>query len=310
MSTLFLPSRRAFLQQGSLVLLAAGRPGRAMGWQADAAALQIGLLTDVHYADRPPQGTRFYREALGRTTAAVERFNERKCELAVMLGDFIDSADDEAGELAHLHAIEKTYAEFTGERHYVLGNHCVSRLTKEQFREHTGGRATHYAFDHAGIHFVVLDACYRADGVAYGDNNFVWTDTDIPESQRDWLRADLKSNPRPTIVFVHQRLDDAKDYTVKSAPAVRKILEDSGQVLAVLQGHSHANAYQAVGGIHYVTLRALVERSGAANNAFSILHVDSKGHLKIEGFQQQSNYEWPKGSLRSAPEADGSNGAG
>ena len=295
MSALSSHSRRDFLQQGSLVLLAASCTTRANGQQAPPAPLQIGLLTDVHYADRPPTGTRFYRESLDKAAVAVKQFNERKCELAVMLGDFIDSAADEAGELAHLTAIEKVYAEFTGDRHYVLGNHCVSKLTKEQFRESTGGRAEHYSFDHGGFHFVVLDACYRADGVAYGKENFVWTDTDIPESQRDWLRADLKSNPRPTIVFVHQRVDDAKDYTIKSASLVRRILEESGQVLAVVQGHSHANAYQTVHGIHYVTLRAVVEQSGASNNAFSILQVYPEGDLKIEGFQRQTSYEWAKG---------------
>jgi len=52
-----------------------------------------------------------------------------------------------------------------------------------------------------------------------------------------------------------------------SAPEVRQILEDSGNVSAVFQGHSHQNDYRDINGIHYCTMRAVIEGSGAANNA-------------------------------------------
>ena len=39
-------------------------------------------------------------------------------------------------------------------------------------------------FDRGGFHFVVLDACFRSDGVPYGRKNFKWTDTKIPPAER------------------------------------------------------------------------------------------------------------------------------
>jgi hypothetical protein len=58
------------------------------------------------------------------------------------------------------------------------------------------------------------------------------------------LTADLRATDRRTIVFVHQGLDVSDDHGVKNAPEVRRVLESTGRVLAVFQGHSHENDYQ------------------------------------------------------------------
>ena len=53
-------------------------------------------------------------------------------------------------------------------------------------------------------------------------------------------------------MFAHQRLDVTNDYCIKNATDVRKVLEASGKVLAVFQGHNHKNDYNEIGGIHYM----------------------------------------------------------
>lgn len=259
---------------------------------ASRPALRIGLLTDPHYADIPAKGKRHYRESLDKVRAAVERFNEAKADFAVELGDFIDEATTVEGELAHLKTVEAEFAKFRGPRHYVLGNHCVWTLTKEQFRANCAAKPAPYSWDHAGFHFIVLDACFRADGTAYGAKNFKWTDTEIPEAQRRWLAEDLAAARKPTIVFVHQRLDITGEYVVKSAPAVREILERAGNVLAVFQGHHHRNDYREVGGIHYCTLMAMVEGNSAEDSASGVLEVFRDRSLKLNGAFKQSSYAW------------------
>jgi alkaline phosphatase len=263
-------------------------------------ALRIGIVTDCHYADRDRNGTRFYRESLDKLPEAIDKFNSFRLDMAVELGDFIDEAADAAGEIEHLQKIEEIYAQFKGERHYVLGNHCVWSLTKEQFLDHCGMERPHYSFDKGEFHFIVLDACFRQDGAAYGGKNFIWHDTFIPVAQLDWLRGDLASTRRPTIVFCHQRLDFSPndprpnwDLTVKNAPAVRKIFEESGRVLAVFQGHSHQNEHRELGGIHYCVMRAIVEGSGADQNGYSVANLYADGSIRVEGFRRQRNYEWP-----------------
>ena len=289
-------TRRAFLKRGALVLGVASPVADSLA--ADSVStptLRIGLLTDPHYADIPAKGKRHYRESLAKVRAAVERFNEAKADFAVELGDFIDEATTVEGEIAHLKTIEAEFAKFRGPRHYVLGNHCVWTLTKDQFHANCAAKRGPYSWDHAGFHFVVLDACCRADGTAYGAKNFTWTDTEIPEQQRRWLSEDLAASRKPTIVFVHQRLDITGDYAVKSAPAVREILERAGNVLAVFQGHHHRNDYREVGGIHYCTLMAMVEGNGADDTASGVLEIFRDGSLKLNGAFKQSSYAWKTG---------------
>ncbi|MBM3830192.1 MAG: alkaline phosphatase [Verrucomicrobia bacterium] len=286
-------TRRAFIRRGALVLSATASLADSLA--ADSAAapvLRIGLLTDPHYADIPAQGKRHYRESLSKVRAAIEHFNAAKADFVVELGDFIDEAARVEGEIAHLKTIEAEFAKFRGPRHYVLGNHCVWTLTKDQFYANCAAKRAPYSWDSAGFHFIVLDACFRADGVAYGAKNFTWTDTEIPESQRRWLAEDLAATRLPTIVFVHQRIDITGDYAVRSAPAVREILERSGRVLAVFQGHHHRNEHRLVGGIHYCTLMAMVEGNGAEDTASGLLEVFRDGSLKLDGAFKQLSYAW------------------
>ena len=99
------------------------------------------------------------------------------------------------------------------ERHYVLGNHCVFTLTKEEFFANTKARPAPYSFDvplqgaSGAMHFVVLDACFKADGTPYGRRNADWRDTNLPASQVQWLADDLAKTKNPVIIFAHQRLD-------------------------------------------------------------------------------------------------------
>lgn len=285
--------RRAFLSGGTLVLGSAAWPGgRVLAAETESPVLRVGLMTDLHYAEKPTWGSRHYRQSLAKIKEAVRKLNDRRVDLAVELGDLIDGGSEREEELAFLRTVDEQFARCEAERHYVLGNHCLAGFTKEEFIAQSGARRPHYGFDRAGYHFVILDACYRQDGEPYGRNNFEWTDTIIPPHELDWLEEDLAKSDRPTIVFVHQRLDVEGSYAVKNAPAVRKVLEKSGQVRAVLQGHYHRNDHKEIGGIHYCTLAAMVEGAGETNNAYAVMNLHADGTIRIDGFRQQSDYTW------------------
>ncbi len=284
--------RRAFLKNGTLLLAAvSARPVGGIVWD-EPQSLKIGLVTDLHYADKAPAGSRHYRETLQKIEEAASKFQEEKPAFVVELGDLIDAADSVELETKYLKTIDKKFSMLAKSRHYVLGNHCVDTLKKEEFLGVVEQPKSYYSFDHSGFHFVVLDSCFRSDGVAYQRRNFKWTDANIPPEELEWLEADLKENKLPAIVFAHQRLDVETAHGVKNNAAVRKVLESAGNVLGVFQGHSHQNDLKEIGGIHYCTLVAMVEGSGETNNGYSILELGSKGTLKLTGFRQQANRAW------------------
>ena len=288
-------SRRSFLYGGSLYLAGVGLGAcHATELLATDAKrkVRIGLLTDMHYADKKPAGSRYYRQTIDKLQEAAEHFQDDQPDHIVELGDFIDAADSIDVEKDYLKRIHREFQALPGKKHYVLGNHCVHTLTKEEFLDGVGQDKSYYSFDAGGFHFVVLDACFRSDGQPYGRKNFQWTDPNIPAEQIEWLQADLKATNGKVIVFVHQRLDVSNNHGVKNASQVRKVLEQSGKVLAVFQGHSHKNDLKEINGIHYCVHRAMVEGSGKESNGYSTMDVFAEGSIRIQGFRKQQDYDW------------------
>ena len=284
--------RRAFLKNGTLLLAAANVDASSLFAKERESKLRVGLVTDLHYADKPPAGTRHYRETPAKLAAAAKQFGKDKPAFLVELGDFIDAADSVATELGYLKRINRDFTAICKNRHYVLGNHCVYTLTKMEFLEGVGQKKSYYSFESGDFHFVVLDSCFRSDGEPYGRKNFQWTDPNIPAAEVEWLKADLKTTSKKTVVFAHQRLDVSNNYGVKNAADVREVLEQSGKVLAVFQGHSHKNDHKEIEDIHYCTLVAMVEGSGAESNGYSLMNLAEDGTIRIKGFRNQSDHNW------------------
>ncbi len=286
--------RRAFLKNGTLVLTAAALGSRNLLAADEESPLRVGLITDLHYADKPPAGTRHYRETLGKLSEAAARFAQDRPDFVVELGDLIDAANSVELEQGYLKTVNQEFAAICDDRHYVLGNHCVDTLTKGEFLGGVERERSYYSFDHSGIHFIVLDSCFRSDGTPYGRKNFEWTDANLPPAELEWLEADLKTNDKPVIVFAHQRLDVRNNHGIKNNAEVRKLMEASGRVLAVFQGHSHQNDLKEIGGIHYCTLVAMVEGSGAENNGYSMMDIHPDGTIHLTGFRKQNSHNWER----------------
>jgi alkaline phosphatase len=286
--------RRAFFRQGTLLLTASAsatlEPSSLFA-NAAVKGVSVGLITDLHHADKPAASNRYYRETLDKLSEAAVRFEKEKIDFVVELGDLIDAADTVDTEQRYLKEINREFSKIAKDRHYVLGNHCVDTLTKAEFLGGVEQKKSYYSFDRGEFHFVVLDACFRSDGEPYGRKNSTWTDANVPPAELEWLRADLKSTSKKTVVFAHQRLDVTTNFGVKNGAEVRNILEKSGKVLVVLQGHSHQNELNDIGNIHYCTLRAMVEGSGAENNGYSVLEMVSASTILLTGFRGQKEYD-------------------
>jgi predicted phosphodiesterase len=286
--------RRAFLRQSTLVLTASSLVASELRAEHSQPILRVGLVTDLHYADKPAAGTRHYRETLGKLAEAARKFEQTSITFLVELGDFIDAANAVDVEQRYLTTINREFSTICQDRHYVLGNHCVDTLKKEEFLDGVEQLKSYYSFDRNGFHFIVLDACFRSDGQPYERKNFQWTDANIPAAELEWLQADLQASDQPVIVFAHQRLDVSNSHGVKNHAEVRRVMEASGRVRAVFQGHSHQNDLKEIGGIHYCTLVAMVEGSGQENNGYSILEIDAQETLRLTGFRKQKSYPWER----------------
>lgn len=159
--------------------------------------------------------------------------------------------------------------------HHVLGNHdCLGVFAtsgidpsapdygKQFYMDRFGPR--YYAFDHKGVHFVVLDSIGLTE-----DRNY---EGRVDAPQLAWLKADLAAQPKGTriIVVTHIPLVTAMqcyepepwlntphNWTfVANGREVLRILRDY-DVLAVLQGHSHVCEQIELNGIRFISTGAV-----------------------------------------------------
>lgn len=260
--------------------------------------MRFGIAADCHYADVDTVGTRFYRESLDKLTECVKTMNAKKVDFLIELGDFKDQNTPpvEQKTLEYLRKIEEVFRKFNSPTYHILGNHDMDSISKRQFLtsvRNTGidSDRSYYSFDFKGLHFIVLDTNYKADGTDYDHDNFDWTDANIPQHELDWLRQDLAKTHNPTIIFVHQLLDGTGTVFVKNAADVRQIIEKSGKVLAVFQGHHHEGSYHNMNGIHYYTLKGMIEGHGKESNSYAIVEVHPDLNITVTGYRKAISKE-------------------
>ncbi|MCW3787393.1 metallophosphoesterase [Plebeiibacterium sediminum] len=291
-------NRRQFIKTG--IILISGLT-LLPSFRLPKKTLKFGWVTDIHYADADIKWGRYFRESTDKLQEAIDLFNTKELDFIIETGDFKDQTTPpvEENTLVYLRKIEAVFAKYKGPRYHVLGNHDMDSLSKSQFLNEIENTdiekdKSFYYFDKNDMRFVVLDACYTKRGKDYDHHNYSWKDANIPKHQLLWLTDVLQSSPYPVVVFVHQLLDGKGDLYVNNSSKVRKILENSGNVLAVFQGHKHEGDLQLINGIVYFTLKAMVEGSGEQNSSYSIVSVEPSGTIKVEGYRKAESYELNK----------------
>jgi 3',5'-cyclic AMP phosphodiesterase CpdA len=229
-----------------------------------ADPITIGIVTDLHFGPEAwHEGKLRKLTHLGPGLAGdfVRRMNEEvHPDLVVNLGDDIEDESREQ-DLARYGECQAILRRCSAQMVNVAGNHDLINLNRDdlnRFWERTG--PLYYSFDRAGWHFVVLHTIERKD-----------VDVRLPDTQLEWLRADLRAGTEPVVVLMHhsaseQSLDDSRWWPgrshlalVKERTDLRRLLAESGRVRAVYNGHLHWNHLDVIDGIAYVTVQSLIE---------------------------------------------------
>ncbi len=226
--------------------------------------LVLGFVSDLHFgpeASHEGKLRKLTHRAPELAREVVRVMNEEvKPDLFVNLGDDVEDESIEA-DLARYQECQAILRSSKAELINVAGNHDTIHLTRadlERIWQREG--ALHYSFDRNGYHFVVLHTFERKD-----------VDVRVPHAQIEWLEADLSKTSLDTIVFVHHPLDeqdfgDSRWFHGRAHLAlaaeraeVRSILQASGKVRAVFNGHVHRNHCSVIAGIPYITFQSLIE---------------------------------------------------
>ena len=267
--------------------------------------LRIGIVADVHAHDtESPVEHKVMTNYPERLAAFVDAMNAWPADAVIELGDLVNGAfvlGADYGDPTRIPQIlDDTVAILSGldcPTHYVLGNHDMYDLSKNEFLAAVGQEKKYYSFDLGGFHFVVLDAEYNDPAGDDYDHVFMRVKCRIPQHELDWLREDLAETDLPTIVCVHQPFDSEFDPTaggpaVVNNAEVRQLLSESGVVIAVFQGHDHENRHAEIDGIHYVTFTAMVDHTDPTPPTWAQATLDLASRtITIEGFGLQNDWE-------------------
>lgn len=224
--------------------------------------MKIGLFSDSHYSSAPLTCQRRYNnQSLRKIEEALSAF--RECDLVITLGDLTDVEHNQEKEENNLRQIAGLLDQSGLECICLMGNHDAYAFAEDAFYALLGEKRRPCLISREGIHLLFLDACYFSSGEHYSPGHVIWTDTFYPHVQQlKELLADLQGN---VYVFMHQNIDPEvrEDHLLSNAAEIRSILEESGKVKAVYQGHYHWGNRNAVNGIDYITLPAMCENEQA-----------------------------------------------
>lgn len=256
--------------------------------------LTIGFVTDLHFG---PQAffdgklRKLTHHASDLTRDVVAKMNDvYRPDLLVNLGDDIED-ESYAADLARYEECQAILRGAHAELVNVAGNHDTIHLAREDLNRVWGREGPlHYSFDRQGVHLVVLHTLEKKD-----------VEVRIMRPQLEWLAADLAATQLPVIVLMHhsateQDLGDSFWFRglphlalVKERAELRRLLEASGKVRAVFNGHVHRNHLDVIGGIPYVTIQSLIENldedaPGRAAAACAIATVtDERVVVRVHG---------------------------
>lgn len=226
--------------------------------------MKIGLFTDSHYSSAPLTcGNRLNNQSLRKIGEAMSVFADEKCDLVIILGDVTDTEPSRDKEEANLRQIAQVLDASGMDIICMMGNHDAFVFTPEDFYCILGQKYRPRPLARDGVNLLFLDACYFKTGVHYGPGDHDWTDTFYPHTEQ--LRQELARCEGSVYVFVHQNIDPQvrADHCLHNAAQVREIIEESGKVKAVYQGHYHWGHRLVHNGVEYVTLAAMCENENA-----------------------------------------------
>jgi len=226
--------------------------------------VRFALITDVHLgplAYFEGKLRKLSHEAAALTRDFVERMNAvERPDLVINLGDVIEDESHDV-DIARYREFVDILRGLDAPVLHVAGNHDQINLSDDELGKLWGHEGPlHYSRDIAGVHFSVLNTLETKD-----------VSVRLPKAQIEWLERDLAAATAPVVVLTHHPVSD-QDLTgnrwFEKAPHIcrvaerrelRKVLESSGKVVAVFNGHVHWNHFDLIAGIPYFTLQSAIE---------------------------------------------------
>ena len=244
--------RRKFLKlagYGSVVLVSglAGW-GRLAGAATPAGSDFLFVqLSDTHWGFSNPDANPDSAGTLKKAVAAVNGLPAQP-DFVMFTGDLTHVTDDDKERRKRLSGFRDIVRQLKIKTvRFMPGEHDAGLDEGKAFKEFFG--KTHYAFDHKGVHFIVLDNVSDPRSI-------------IGDTQLQWLTNDLKKLDRNAriVVFTHRPLFDLYPnwewYTRDGAKAMDLLMPYPNVI--VFYGHIHQEHHHVTGHIAHHAAKGMM----------------------------------------------------
>ncbi len=254
----------------------------------------FGLISDFHVGvprKHPVTKEPVTHGTLTSIKEALSRLESKPTEFVVQLGDLFQENPDapsHSEESKKLADSMEIFGQHPCPVYHVVGNHDTAVLSEHELQEGFGYEKLYYSFESQEFTNLVLYSRTPELKNAH-----------IPEEELTWLSDELKKSQKPVLVFIHHPLVERPledTFWFKGIPeyafihhseTLRTLLEGSGKVAAVFNGHMHSNDFHVVNNIPYFTIQSFIEDAkdnGVAAEAFATVTIDqSRITTRIEG---------------------------
>ena len=242
-------------------------------------SVKFGIFADLHVDIMHDTEAR-----LKEFLAAAKREN---VDFIIQLGDFCYPDEDrkcicqpekrpenivvalEHPTYADKESIRRMYRDFDVPSYHVIGNHDCDMCSKRQILDYySADYEPYYSFDVGGFHFIVLDPnYYKKDGeyVSYENGNYfdesyhkVRVLPYLPPQQLDWLKKELDSTDKPSVIFSNQSLCENTDGAILNAAEFHEAIKNRrSRVVASFNGHSHIDSKRKIDGVWYMHINSM-----------------------------------------------------
>ncbi len=272
------------------ILLFAISPASANS--ADVPVLQIGHITDTHYGQDKAN-------AEARIPLFTSEMNSLGIDFVICTGDMVYDNLSRYTPIEYLITGEE-YNErllrylslmtvFDGPVYHMFGNHdvlCQDKFVSIQVLNNkkldSYFPSNYYYFDSpkSGYRFIILDGQYNSNGEIDLENPAYIGTPFFPSEELAWLEEtlqDAKKKKYNGIVFHHLPI---KYYTEQPDSQISEIIENSGIVQCVIQGHLHETyIYEDDSGVYYLTSEASADK----DHAYSVIEIFKDHSIEISG---------------------------
>ena len=263
---------------------------------------RFGAVADCQYCEATSK-VRKYSLSPKKLTACVEHYNKMELSFVVHLGDFIDR------DFESFDKVVPIYNRLKAPHYHVLGNHDfeVADDKKALVPAKLGLKQRYYDFARQGWRFIAIDgndvSLYawpqsnpRTKAAAEYYKSLKprppsWNGA-LGDEQLKWVEAKLQAATKAkerVMLFCHFPVYPKNNHNLWNAGALIDLLSRYPCVAAYVNGHNHAGNYGQRDGIHYLTLKGMVDTE---KTSYAVIEVYAD-RLVVKGFGRETNRALP-----------------